>query len=134
MKDHARTHVGDATRPGAAREKQASRAAADSVDATRLLPGEDASTDPLLPGENPTVGYREDVELWINVYSELLDFKRFMLDGASARAGSMQTDIARTEVESTDLRVARAEAERFTRRLSFWRGRLETLEVAKATK
>ena len=120
----------DANRPGRARDDQASQAAADSVDVARLLPDEDSSTDPLLPGENPTVKYREDVELWISVYSELLDFKRFMLDGASSRAGEMLTDAARLEVETTDLRVARAEAERFTRRLSFWRGRLEALLAA----
>ena len=83
--------------------------------------------DELLPGENPAAGYRDDVELWIKVYSELLDFKRFMLDGATARAGAMTTAVAKQEIETTDLRVARAEAERFTRRLAFWRGRLEAL-------
>ena len=117
--------------PGRARDEQASKAAHDSVDTQRLLPGERAdSDDALLPGEDPKALYAEDVQLWINVYSELLEFKRFMLDGASARARQMTTDIARSEVEATDLRVARAEAERFTRRLSFWRGRLEALSKA----
>ena len=115
-------------RPGAARDARASRAAADSVDVERLLPGEEAAADALLPGEDPSVGYRDDVEHWIKVYSELLDFKRFMLDGATARADSMSTDAARLEVQTTDLRVARAEAERFIRRLAFWRGRLDSIE------
>lgn len=74
------------------------------------------------------------MELWVSVYSELLDFKRFMLDGATARADAMVTDIARVEIETTDLRVARAEAERFTRRLAFWRGRLSTLKVPEPAK
>lgn len=117
----------DPGRPGKARDDQAAQAALDSVDSTRLLPGEDVSAEAYLPGEDPTTSYREDVELWINVYQELLEFKRFMLDGAAARAGAMTTSIARAEVETTDLRVARAEAERFSRRLSFWRARLEAL-------
>lgn len=98
------------------------------MDATRLLPGESASTDPFLPGENPTAGDREDVEHWINVYSELLDFKRFMLDGASARVREMVTDTAKIEIETTDLTIVRAEAERLARRLAFWRSRLDALE------
>jgi hypothetical protein len=123
-------HETDPTRPGPARDAQANQAAADSVDTTRLLPNEEAAADLLLPGEDLSASYREDVELWVNVYSELLDFKRFMLDGASARAGAMRTEAARVEVETTDLRVARAEAERFIRRLSYWRGRLEELQAA----
>ncbi len=76
------------------------------------------------------MGHRDDAHHWITVYSELLDFKRFMLDGAAARAAQMATEEARTEIETTDLRVARAEAERFTRRLSFWRSRLTETESA----
>jgi hypothetical protein len=41
----------------------------------------------------------------------------------------MATTEARTEIESTDLRLARAEAERFTRRLAFWRSRQEELNA-----
>lgn len=129
MTDRSPTAETDADRPGRARDNQATQAAFDSVDTTRLLPGEEASSDLLLPGEDPSARYQEDVELWISVYSELLDFKRFMLDGASARASAMVTEIARVEIETTDLRVARAEAERFTRRLSFWRSRLSTLKT-----
>jgi len=120
---------GDPLLPGRARDERANRAATDSVDTARLLPGEESSTDALLPGEQPGSGYREDVEHWITVYSELVEFKRFMLDGATARAEQMTTEAARIEVDTTDLRVARAEAERFTRRLAFWRGRLDALKV-----
>lgn len=117
----------DPNKPGAARAEQAVKAAHDSVDATRLLPGENSAAEAFLPGEDPRTSYRDDVEHWISVYSELLEFKRFMLDGAAARAAQMQTEAARTEIETTDLRVARAEAERFTRRLGYWRVRLEAL-------
>ena len=132
MTDKPTTDEDNATRPGVARDERATQAAFNSVDKSRLLPGEGATSDALLPGEDPAAGYGDDVEHWINVYSELLDFKRFMLDGATARAAEMVTDSARTEVENTDLRVARAEAERFTRRLSFWRGRKEALRPEEA--
>jgi len=107
----------DPDKPGTARDDRATVAAFDAVDVDRVLPGEETSQ------------HREDIEHWISVYSELLDFKRFMLDGLSARAGQMVTDEAKTEVETTDLRLARAEAERFTRRLAFWRGRLDEIKA-----
>jgi len=116
----------DPARPNRARQDRAMQAAVDSVDPTRLLPSEGASVaevDRLLPGEDPNSGHAEDAEHWIAVYSELLDFKRFMLDGAAARARDMSTDEARAEVLETDLVVARAEAERFARRLAYWRTR-----------
>jgi len=124
------THNGevDSSRPGEARDTQSARAASDSVDTGRLLSGE-GDSEPLMPGEHPTSNYIDDVEHWIAVYSELLDFKRFMLDGATVRAREMRTDDARTEVENTDLRVARAEAERFARRLGYWRGRLNAVRA-----
>lgn len=119
----------DSGKPGSAREKQAQQAATDSVDTGRLLPGEGAVTDVLLPGEDPDGGHFDDIEHWIAVYSELLDFKRFMLDGAAARAARMTTPEAKEEIESTDLRVARAEAERFSRRLAFWRSLRDTYQA-----
>ncbi len=107
-----------------------------SVQSSRLLPGEgatmreaeEATTDRLLPGEDPKHELAEDVEHWIAVYGELLEFKRFMLDGATARAAKMATEEARTEVADTDIMVAKVEAERFARRLAYWRGRGEALK------
>jgi len=131
MTDQSHNRELDTNRPGAARDAQSALAAANSVDVERRLTGEDDS-EPLLPGEDPTAKYVEDVELWVQVYSELLDFKRFMLDGATVRARAMHTETAREEVEHTDLRVARAEAERFSRRLSYWRGRLDAIRAIQA--
>lgn len=116
----------DPMRPGQARNEAASLAASDSVDTTRRLAGEDDS-DFLLPSEDPTTTYRDDVDLWVSVYSELLDFKRFMIDGASSRADQMKNSIARQEIAETDLRTARAEAERFAGRLAYWRRRQDAL-------
>ena len=126
----------DPNLPGKARDERALQAAVDSVSTSRLLPGERGSVtnadqvengDNLLPGEDPTNALIDDIEHWIAVYSELLDFKRFMLDGAAARAAAMTQAESRHEVEVTDLTVARAEAERFTRRLAYWRGRREAV-------
>lgn len=126
MTDQSQSAELDPSRPGQARDAQSSLAASNSVDVDRILPGE-GDYEPLLPGEEPTSQHVDDVEHWLTVYSELLDFKRFMLDGASLRANEMRTEIAREEIERTDLRVARAEAERFATRLAYWRGRRDAI-------
>jgi hypothetical protein len=99
------------------------------VDIAFLLPGERAVSDALFPGEGPTVESMQDMELWIRIYLDLLDYKRFLLDEATDRAGELQSDIARTEIETANLRVFRAQVERFSRRASFWQGRLDTLKA-----
>jgi len=129
MADRTRRGERDPNRPGEARDAQSALAASNSVDSNRRLPGE-GDAEPLLLGEDPESEYVDDVEHWLNVYSELLDFKRFMIDGATARARELRTKTAKDEVEKTDLRVARAEAERFARRLAYWRGRLDALKKA----
>ena len=131
MTDQSHNGELDPDRPGQARDAQSSLAASNSVDVDRILPGE-RDFEPLLPGEEPTSQHIDDVEHWLNVYSELLDFKRFMLDGASLRANEMRTETARDEIERTDLRVARAEAERFAARLAYWRGRRDTITKTQA--
>lgn len=105
-------------------------AALDSEDIVCLLPGEPAMSGALLPGEDPTVESMQDMEHWIRIYSELLDYKRFLLKEAAAQAGELQTDVARREIETAGLGVFKAEAEGLSRRLSFWHGRLDTLKAA----
>lgn len=92
-------------------------AALDAVQPERLLEGEDEHTS-----------YVDDAIHWTKVYTELLDFKRNLLMMAEQRVKSMDTD-ASSEVKETDLKVLRAEAERFERRLSFWRGRSSELRT-----
>jgi len=77
----------------------------------------------LLPGEEPSSSDPEDACHWIAVYSELLTFKRGILERSTDEAAAMSQP-AKREVESTDLVVLRAEAARLERRLSFWQNRL----------
>ena len=90
-------------------------AALDAVEPERLLGGEREDTP-----------YLDDAEHWVRVYAELLDFKRALLALAHERVESMH-DTAASEVEETDLKILRAEAERFARRLDFWGDRVRVL-------
>ena len=103
---------GHAPAPGHA---EAVDAALDAVEPERLLEGEDEHT-----------AYVDDAIHWTKVYTELLDFKRNLLTVAEQRVKSMEAD-ASSEVKETDLKVLRAEADRFERRLSFWRDRSSEL-------
>jgi hypothetical protein len=91
---------------------QAEKAAEESVDPDRLLPGEVLDSD-----------LSEDATHWMNVYSELLDFKTELLDRVKERLKVMDEQVAREEIERTDAKVLRAELERFRKRLHFWETR-----------
>lgn len=104
---------GDPQRPGEARDKAAMDAA-----------GAIASPDRLLPGEVSDTRHLEDVEHWIAVYSELLAFKKRLLDTTGDEAEELSAD-ARAEVERTDSTATKREAERLAGRLGFWRRRRE---------
>jgi len=86
-----------------------------------------ASPDRLLPGEDEVHSTAEDAATWVDVYSELLEFKQKLLAETTAQVQAMRSDAARQEVERTDAVVLRAEAERLARRLGFWRRRHEEL-------
>jgi hypothetical protein len=101
--------------PGRAREEAAEAAAEQTVDSDRLLPGEDVNTP-----------YVDDAEHWIKVYGELLELKRRMIGELTRQVANM-TETARREAQDTDLVVMHVEAERFARRLGFWRRRLDEL-------
>lgn len=83
-----------------------------------------ASPDRLLPGEVSDTRHLEDVEHWIAVYSELLAFKKRLLDTTGDEAEELSAD-ARAEVERTDSTATKREAERLAGRLGFWRRRRE---------
>ncbi|MDQ6636525.1 MAG: hypothetical protein M3Y62_01915 [Candidatus Dormibacteraeota bacterium] len=87
--------------------------------------GEEAA-DPnrLLPDEDPSSHDPDDARHWLEVYDELLDFKRKMLTIAEEALEGMRDKPARREVVDTDRRVLRAECDRFEKRLAFWRNRL----------
>ena len=90
-------------------------AAAEAVDEDRLLEGEDPSSE-----------YRDDAEHWARVYSELLEYKRQIMDVTRHAVDDMDRRAAR-EIQATDMQVIATEAQRFTRRLEFWRRRLDEL-------
>jgi hypothetical protein len=91
------------------------KAAKEAVDSSRLLPGED-----------PAAGHPDDALHWAQVYRELTEFKNRTIDRIVIDAVGLG-DVARQEVEATDLVVLRAERDRFLRRAEFWRDRYREL-------
>lgn len=86
-----------------------------------------ADPDRLLPGEDPASPYPDDAEKWIEVYEELLRFKRRLLSVAEETLQDLHDKPARREVVETDRVVLHAEVTRFQKRLSFWQRRLSEL-------
>lgn len=83
------------------------------------------ASDPerLLPGEAPDSDDPRDVALWIDVYTELLEYKDELLAVTRDRLPKMRDEPARREVVETDAVVIEAERSRFVRRLEFWKRR-----------
>lgn len=96
-------------------EEALRKIAADAVDRSHLLAGEDPDT--LQP---------HDAEHWVQVYSELLAFKRGLLSTAKQLADTAEAT-ARQEIAASDLPVLDAQATKLTERLEFWRRRKEEL-------
>jgi hypothetical protein len=88
-------------------------AASKTVDADRLLPGEDLGSY-----------FADDAQHWIDVYTELLAYKNGILALTEDAVASMPRLAAAREVGETDLAVIQAERDRFHKRLSFWARRL----------
>jgi hypothetical protein len=80
----------------------------------------------LLPGENAASQHPEDALHWASVYRELWDFKNRTIDRILIDTVALG-DVARQEIEKTDLVVLRAERDRFQRRAEFWRDRYRML-------
>jgi hypothetical protein len=102
--------------------QEARDAALDAVEPGRLLEGEDEHTV-----------HVDDAVHWTKVYAELLDFKRSLMAVSEHRVESMGDD-AESEVKETDLKVLKAEADRFERRLAFWQERAVQLKAPSVTK
>ncbi|MBO0684478.1 MAG: hypothetical protein J2P45_15075 [Candidatus Dormibacteraeota bacterium] len=94
-------------------DKQPQEAAQEAADADRLLQGEPADTV-----------YEDDARLWIQVYLELIEYKRRLLSTTQETLATMPEGPARREVAETDLVILQSEVSRFTRRLEFWKRRL----------
>jgi hypothetical protein len=82
--------------------------------------------DHLLEGEDPDSNNPEDAVHWERVYADLLKFKRSLLSRASRLTPRLETP-ARHEVNRTDVKLLTLEAEKFERRLEFWRRRRREL-------
>lgn len=89
------------------------RAAEQASDPDRLLPGEPADSE-----------HADDAELWVEVYSELLDYKERLLAVTREKLAELHDERARREVVETDAVVIEGERTRFERRREFWRTRL----------
>lgn len=101
--------------------EDAEKAAHQAVEPDRLLPGE--------PGESR---HPEDALHWAGVYRELIEFKDRAIDKILLEAVAM-SEVARGEVERTDLVVMRSERERFRRRAGHWRRQYQWLTDADAS-
>jgi hypothetical protein len=101
--------------------QEARDAALDAVEPGRLLEGEDEHTV-----------YVDDAVHWTKVYTELLDFKRSLMAVSEHHVESMGDD-AESEVKETDVKVLKAEAARFERRLAFWQERAAQLKAPSVT-
>ena len=79
-----------------------------------------------LPGEDIKTPYLEDAQLWVGVYTELLEFKEKLLHDTSHALDTIST-AGREEVAKTDAVILDAEAQRFRQRLALWKKRREEL-------
>jgi len=83
--------------------------------------------DQALPGEDPLTTYLEDAIHWIHVYEELLGFKRHVIGSADEVLEQASPEVAREGNADKDL--LRAQAQRYEKRLEFWRSRARELSV-----
>ena len=83
--------------------------------------------DRLLPGEPPDSEFDDDATLWVEVYSELLEYKERLVAVTREKLAELLDEPARREVVETDAVVIEAERDRFQRRREFWQRRLESM-------
>ena len=77
----------------------------------------------LLDGEDPDSRHLDDAEHWIAVYTELIAFKETVLTSTAEEMADMEHAEARSEAKHVDVKVLRAELDRFRKRLIFWQQR-----------
>jgi hypothetical protein len=101
-------------------------------------PGEDATDtagglvyrERLLAGENENTRDVAEAIHWATVYADLFAYKNELCAVTENKVASMSL-AARAEVERSDIKLFRSEAQRLDRRLQFWRRRSVDL-VARA--
>ena len=86
----------------------------------------------LLRGEDPDSRHPDDVQHWINAYSELVTFKERVLNKSRDSISDMDNPSSRKEAAEVDVTILRAELARFRERLDFWVNRREELKTGGA--
>ncbi len=81
-----------------------------------------------LDGEDLETPYLEDAQMWLSVYTELLQFKETLLRD-TARALETMSPQGYEEVSKTDAVLLDAEAQRFRQRLGMWKQRCAELST-----
>lgn len=82
-----------------------------------------------LPGENLDTPYLEDAQMWLSVYTELLEFKETLIRDTDDALRTISAP-GREEVSKTDAVILAAEAQRFRQRRSLWERRCDELGPA----
>ncbi len=85
-----------------------------------------AMIGPPMTGEDLGTSYLEDAQMWLAVYTELLEFKEALLRDTDHALRTLSAP-GREEVGKTDAVIMDAEAQRFRHRLSLWERRCEEL-------
>jgi hypothetical protein len=79
-----------------------------------------------LPGEDLTSPYIEDAQMWLSVYSELLEFKETLIRDTDNALRTLPPP-GREDVGQTDAVILAAEADRFRQRIVLWQRRCQEL-------
>ena len=82
----------------------------------------------LLDGEDPGTIRPQDARHWIEVYAEMIAFKRTMLDQVTAALDGV-SDEARMDLKG-DVGLLEAQLRRYERRSEFWAKQIERLEMS----
>jgi hypothetical protein len=80
----------------------------------------------LLLGEDPETMRPQDAQHWIDVYAEMIAFKRHMLDQVVAALEGVSAE-ARMDLKE-DVALLEAQLRRYERRSDFWSRQIERLE------
>ena len=94
-----------------------------------LGPGPNAlflDLDRPLPGESEETKYPEDAAHWIAVYTELLDSTHQLIANIRELMERQPQDL-QDRLERTDVRLLELQAQRFQRRIAFWRAKLHSV-------
>ena len=84
--------------------------------------------DRLLEGENPDTDLAEDARHWMEVYSELVQFKEKVVATAHSSLDGVKPEVVK-EAQGTDLALLAEERSRLRRRLSYWENRFTELQA-----